>query len=229
MHYLLNLLEATHYFIFSDGFYTIESSTHSAIPSVIEEMKNCYLLPKKDDVVIDVGANYGFYSLLSSRLIGDGGLILALEPESTNYAVLVANLMVNNIKNTKALKIGLSDNENNEICLYLSSHPGQHSLVFQRTSDFEFIAVRTLDNLIEELDVKKVNLIKIDAEGAEIPILKGALKTITRYKPALTIASYHYLNEAIEVRDFIKNNSDFYDIKSTFNPGEGIILQAQPR
>ena len=64
---------------------------------------------KKGDVVIDCGANIGYYSLLFSKLVGDSGKVFAFEPDPTNFSLLQKNLKENNIKNVIALNLAVSD------------------------------------------------------------------------------------------------------------------------
>jgi FkbM family methyltransferase len=223
--YLIHMLSSIHYLTFSDGFYTIESAKHANIPSVIEEMQDCYLTASTGDVVIDIGANYGFYSMLSSRLVGNEGVVLAFEPESTNYDILVANLGLNNIINVETFKMALGAVDG-ETKLYLSEHPGAHSTASQVSSLFETVIVKRLDSVLKELCIEKVDLIKLDAEGAELGILYGALETISKHKPSLTIASYHYVKEAEDIERFLKQYMSFYKVVRKINPGEGAIIHA---
>lgn len=226
--HLLDLLISTHYLTFSDGFHLIESCQHAKFPSVIREMRDCYLTANRGDVVIDVGANYGFYSLLSSHLVGKEGFVLAFEPETTNYNIFLANLRLNGITNVKAFKMGLGAVDG-ETRLYLSEHPGAHSTTIRRSSRFETVNVKRLDVVLEEIDIEKVNLIKLDAEGAELDILCGALETIRKHKPRLTIASYHYANEVENIEKFLKEYLSFYDIVKKIHSGEGVIIHAISR
>jgi len=223
--YLLNMLSSIHFLTFFDGFCIIESAQHSNIPSVTEEMRDCYLTASAGDVVIDIGANYGFYSLLSSQVVGKGGCVLAFEPETSNYNILVANLGLNDITNVETFKMGLGAFDG-ETKLYLSKHPGAHSTTFQISPSFETVSVKKLDSVLEDLDIEKVNLIKLDAEGAELDILCGAIETISKHKPRLTIAAYHYPSEVEEIERFLKKHLNFYNVVKKINPGEGTIIHA---
>jgi FkbM family methyltransferase len=226
--YLAAVLGSTRFLSFSEGFRVIEAWQHAELPSVIREMRGCYLVPDKGDVVVDVGANFGFYSLLASRLVGEEGLVLAFEPETTNYNIFVANLRLNGVTNVKTFRMALADFDG-EARLYLSEHPGTHSMVLARGSRFETVKVRKLDMVLEGLEIGKISLIKLDAEGAELGILRGALGTISKHKPNLTVASYHYANEVDDIEEFLKENAGFYHIVRTKNPGEGDIIHAISR
>jgi FkbM family methyltransferase len=101
-------------------------------------------------------------------------------------------------------KTALSDHNGLEK-LYISPSSVRHSLLSQeeKTTSIEVI-VKTLDTLLEELNIKKVDIIKIDAEGAEMAILKGAEKTLKSNPNAkIIVASYHYPSEIKEVQNFL--------------------------
>jgi FkbM family methyltransferase len=202
-------LNKNEYLTFFDGFWLVTSYNDTFI---INEVKNVYLKPSKDNVVIDVGAHYGFYTLYASRLVGANGLIIALEPASENYKRLTANLELNKIKNVKAFNIGLADFEG-KAKLYLSKRDGcEHSIIIQMSEDFEYVPVKTLDNFVCDLRLTKINLIKLDTEGAELRILMGAISTIQKHKPKLTIAAYHSPTESKEIIKWLTEKAPFYCI-----------------
>jgi len=219
-----NLFNSAHFLSFSGGFRLVIAWQHTELPSVIQEMRESYLLPKEGDVVIDVGANYGFYSLVCSRLIGKEGSIIAFEPETRNYEVLLANLRLNDISNVKTFRMALGDFDG-ETRLYLNDHPGMHSMIFQRSRRFQTAQMKKLDTILKELEIGKIDLIKLDAEGAELKILQGALKTILLYRPTLTIAAYHYPKESEDIEEFLKINAGFYRIVKT-KGREGSFIHA---
>jgi len=167
--------------------------------------------------VIDAGANVGVYTVLAAEKVGENGKVIAIEPEIENYKRLIENIQLNNFRNVIPQNIALTDHEGFEK-LYLDSSPESHSLISKenKISSIE-VPVKTLDNLLEKLNLKKVDIIKIDAEGAEAPILKGAEKTL-KINPNLKIivASYHYPSEIKEVQNFLENKG--YKTK-VFSPG----------
>ena len=154
--------------------------------------------------IIDIGAHIGMYTIFAAEKIGNTGKVIAIEPESENYKQLLKNIKVNNFFNIIPVNIALFNHEGCEK-LYLSSFSGSHSLSPKEDtiSSIE-VPLKTLDNLLEELNLKKVDIIKIDAEGAEIPILKGAEKTLKANPNAkIIVASYHYPSEIKEVCQFL--------------------------
>ena len=147
---------------------------------------------KKGDTVIDVGANQGEYSLWAAKNTGPSGTVLAFEPMDELYVQLKKNFALNpKYRNT------LIPNKNG-----LSDKPGKLNL-FGKAGDNEGvntmfptqshtvliqeINLDTLDNQLSQLKCEKVNFIKIDVEGAELHVLKGARETLNKYKPSLLI------------------------------------------
>jgi len=153
--------------------------------------------------VIDVGANIGVYTVLAAEKVGKNGKVIAIEPEIENYKRLIENIQLNNFRNVITQNIALTDHEGFEK-LYLSSSFVDHSLIFQEDKNsYIKIPVKTIDKLIEELNLKKIDIIKIDTEGSELPVLRGAEKTL-KANPNIKIivAAEHYPSEMKEVRQF---------------------------
>jgi len=172
--------------------------------------------------IVDVGSHIGTYTILAAEKVDKKGKVISIEPEPKNYKQLLQSIKLNNYQNVIPVNTALSDHEGFEK-LYLSPFSWGHSLLFKEnaTSSIE-VPTKTLDNLLEELNFKRIDIIKIDAEGAEMPILKGA-KTTLKANPnmKIIIASYHYPSEAKEVCQFL-NERNF---KTEAFPG-GIIMTA---
>jgi FkbM family methyltransferase len=192
---------------------------HCIIPlddtGVSEEVKKVYMKPKKGDVVVDAGAHYGFYTLYASRLVGADGMVLSFEPHPNNYKGLLTNLRLNGVNNVKTLNIALGEFDG-KIRLYIRSHSGGHS-IFLKSKDYITVELTKLDTIIERLNLKRVNLIKIDAEGAELNILKGANKVIRLFKPNLTMAAYHFPEQAAKLEEWLKKYPYYTVIKTDNN------------
>jgi len=162
-------------------------------------------LLKKGMNVIDIGAHGGIYTILVAEKVGEKGKVIAIEPEPSNYKLLFKNIELNNFKNVIPKNMALTDHEGIEK-LYLSSSFAGHSLVFHGDNNHYInIPVTTIDKLVQELGIEKIDIIKIDAEGAEIPILKGAEKTL-KDNPSIKsiVASYHYPTQVKEVCKFLE-------------------------
>ena len=148
---------------------------------------------------LDVGAHIGKYSILLGKKYSKNK-IFSFEPVEENFVKLKKNLRFNGIENAKILSFGLS-NKKGKSKLFLSSFSGSHSLVFDVGEGIE-IKIDTLDNVVRTKKISKVDLIKIDVEGAEVLILEGALKTIERDKPNILFEVWN-LEQFERVREIL--------------------------
>lgn len=200
--------------------WTIYDGLHYIVPfdtiSVIKEVRRVYVKPKKGDVVLDAGAHYGFYTLLASRLVGAKGCILAFEPHLHNYRRLVANLRLNGTKNVKTFNLALGE-LNSQAKLYTDGESGTYSTFFKRGAHYQNVTMVRLDTIATQMGLEKLDLIKIDVEGAELSILEGARETMQKFKPKLTIAGYHFPNEITKLEQWLRVNYAFYEIKTMSN------------
>ncbi len=129
------------------------------------------------DVVVDAGANIGYFSLLSASIVGTTGKVLAFEPEPNNMATLQQNIAINNFSNIYPYQYALSDHVGRDR-FYISANDPAHSLVKSKLHISSiFVNVEKLDNFIPSGQVK---LIKVDTEGNELSVLKGAENVIKR-------------------------------------------------
>ncbi len=155
---------------------------------------------KKHDVFIDIGANIGVYTILHAR---NGLQCYAFEPAYDNFKALHINLMLNNLeKEVSYYNIGLSDvprkatfifDPLNTGATHLRSIPAEDPSVDERGKLTEVELVR-LDDMIEKLDIPKEKniLMKIDVEGMEAHVIKGAKKFIQNYPNlVITLESVH--------------------------------------
>jgi FkbM family methyltransferase len=134
--------------------------------------------------VMDVGAHVGFYSLLISRAVGPSGKVYAFEPVPEIFACLKERIALNNATNVIPVPIALSDEKG----VAKMSIKGMSSSLFRRVSDeFVEVQVERLDDFVEREKIERVDAIKIDAEGAELKVIRGADKTIRRDKPILMV------------------------------------------
>lgn len=134
------------------------------------------------DVVIDVGANIGYYTLLAARLVGPTGHVHAFEPEPEAFALLERNVELNGYDNVTLVPKALGQ-ENGRLALFLATNNRGDHRVYDpsgRRSSID-VDVVTLDAYLAEHDVDRVDFLKIDTQGAECSILDGARRTIARH------------------------------------------------
>ena len=157
--------------------------------------------------VVDVGAHIGTFTLLASKRVGEEGKVIVIEPEIYNFKQLNKNLELNEIRNTIPVKTALSDfNGNKDFFIDKESTCSSFTLKPDRQIINKLIIkVKTLDNLLQEINIDKIDFLKIDTEGAELEILKGAKQTMIKNPQIkMVIATYHYPEEKEEVLQFLK-------------------------
>jgi len=144
--------------------------------------------PRAGDVVLDVGAYVGMFTLRAAKLIGSTGRVIAVEPESRNLSYLRKN--VEHLGNVEVVGEAAS-NKSGEGKLFLSSATPCHTLIYSHKRSTK-VKVNTLDNIATQLNLPRVDFIKMDIEGSELQALEGAIN-ILGGKVRLAIASYHTL------------------------------------
>ncbi|MCA6364010.1 MAG: FkbM family methyltransferase [Bacteroidetes bacterium] len=155
------------------------------------EWLTAYLDENYDTLFYDIGANIGLMSLLAAQKLRHTGEVVAFEPVQSTYDKLLQNISLNpQLENIQHLRLALSD-QNGEQKIYLTG-PGRdawNSLVPAEGVKSETILTAKLDDLLEQdaLDLPPPTLMKIDVEGWEIHVLRGAEKTLREWKPVMLI------------------------------------------
>lgn len=129
-----------------------------------------------DDIVIDVGANIGWYSILLAKLDAAPGQIYAFEPDTLNYNLLQRNIILNKSENITAIQAALSNHAGKStLYKYNDNNLGRHSLLPINSQNKIEINTTTLDDFAKEYSLlhKKIKLVKIDVEGFEYFVLNG--------------------------------------------------------
>lgn len=136
---------------------------------------------------IDVGANKGDFTLFTGHLIGESGKVIAVEPAPENIHWLNKSLAENELENITLVDAALSD-ENGHATFRLGDRSGWGNLLPDRDElEDGTIEVRTvtLDSLVPELELDRVDAVKIDVEGGEVAVVRGAEETIDRFRPMI--------------------------------------------
>jgi FkbM family methyltransferase len=146
-------------------------------------------LVKKSSVILDIGANVGYFSLLASK-INPKSSIFSFEPIKHTFDRLSYNVKQNNFQNIKLFNCAISDenrilsinvgNENN----WGMSSVNNHEFTSGKIENINAISI---DNFVKEEKIQRVDLIKLDIEGAEYMALEGMKNTLDNYSPDILI------------------------------------------
>lgn len=142
--------------------------------------------------VFDIGANIGAFSLKLGLALSKRGVkykIIAFEPNLSVVSLFKRNLELNPElrRNVELYPIAIGAEEGEGFLEYTTANSGGGSITPVSHKGTVRIKVRTLDTLVAEMKISRLSFLKIDVEGYEPNVLKGAEKTISRFKPALYI------------------------------------------
>ncbi len=189
------------YQIYFEPDYKIENHDYF-IQGITQVIEDAYFFPhffskkvklNKGDTCFDLGASIGTTSMLFAKMVGKSGKVYAVEP--VVHEVLECNLRENNIQNVILIPKGVSQSkgtaeiETSDFCLDSSIAKRRYAKKYY--SKKKTIELTTIDALVDDLRLEKVDFIKMDIEGVEELAIRGAKKTINRFKPKWSISSYH--------------------------------------
>jgi FkbM family methyltransferase len=161
--------------------------------------------PTSGEVVVDAGAWTGHFTVIAARLVGPTGKVIAIEPQKIMCDRLKSRLRRLGLNNVTVVNSALFDSVS-ELSVPSRNDSGFNVL---RKADVnekaDVVTLRPLDDILSSLNVRQVNFIKMDIEGAELEALSGMHTTLSSTHPFLAIASYHY-------RDGIKTCSRVEEI-----------------
>ncbi|WP_164921534.1 FkbM family methyltransferase [Rhodopirellula baltica] len=199
----------------------ISLSTHLASRGRIRVHPRCYRLQLDSDpdrvfellrelatdvsVVFDVGANFGITSLVADGAVRDGGTVVAFEPSAQNLKVLEFNMNASAINPFRVERFCVGDHEG-MTDFYLLGGDGMHtsnSLNFGQEAGHEITHVKPDQTTIVQVPIRTLDaycsntglvpdVIKIDVEGAELQVLRGAYQTLLKHRPKLMIGVHPF-------------------------------------
>lgn len=130
---------------------------------------------KKGMTFVDVGANIGYFTLIAAKCVGTKGRVFSFEPELENFNLLCKNIKINCFTNVSPENLALSDLDGKSLLYKDPNSKGRHSICVSR-DDWEPLACKTvrLDTYFKQKRFREaIDFIKIDAEGAELKVLRG--------------------------------------------------------
>lgn len=207
---------------------------HTFCGTGFEDNEQQFLLNylKTGMTVIDIGAHHGFYTLLASQKVGTSGKVISFEPSPRELAKLKAHLSLNNCKNVEVQELALGAEEGKVNMFVCIDHSGLNSLRLPnaetKVTEVEIKQIK-LDDYLKNEQIKKVDFVKMDVEGGELSVLKGADKILLDELRPLIIYEIQDIRttpwgyKAVELYQFLKDHK-----YKSFNVTENGRLVACP-
>jgi FkbM family methyltransferase len=168
---------------------------------------------EKSEYVIDGGANLGVFSFLSSIKVGNSGHVFAIEPINFFTKCLEESVRINASKNISILEVALGSDDKEDMIYLDCEHPMNSGLNLKSSQSLPAWQVK-LDSLVfEKKWIPRVDFLKMDIEGNERHALLGARETIFKFKPKLSICTYHLKDDVTVLPNIIRNINPNYKIQ----------------
>lgn len=143
---------------------------------------------KPEMTVLDVGANIGYYTLLMSRLVGPTGKVISFEPMSEPRSLVQWHCEHNGATNVRLISAALDECDREAEIFFNYSWRGAEPVQQHGNA----VTFRRLDALVPELGLDRLDFIKIDVDGYEARLLRGAIETLRRFRPSMIIEVCEY-------------------------------------
>lgn len=146
-------------------------------------------------VMLDVGAHIGYFTLKGAAKAGPNGRVIAFEPNPETIAELKSNIEISGVSKTVTIEPIACTDRDQQLTLYAAhnSNTGASSLSKDNATAFDEAAKpysvrgRPIDDVVRELGLTRLDVMKVDVEGAEVSVMRGALETLKRFHPMVVI------------------------------------------
>ena len=175
---------------------------------------------QKGMTCLDVGANIGYYVALESKILGDQGKIIAIEPSPQNFEYLKKNIAMQKAKNIAAFNFAAGDKNGyiNFVSDENESNSGRvipDSEVDNWPGQVVKLPVKTIDSFLIEIGIDKIDFLRMDVEGYEYHIFQGMKDTIKRSKPIIQIELHKSIMGTETTKKLLEElKNEGYELKS---------------
>ena len=152
--------------------------------------------------VVDVGANLGVYTVLGARATGPTGRVVSFEPDPATCALLGDTVALNGFGNVDVVAKAVAADEGRATFYRFEGHSGIGSLCKPNArggTETIDVETTTLDGELDRLGVEHVDVVKLDVQGAEIEVLRGAASVLARDHPRLFVEFWPHAFENMGV------------------------------
>lgn len=141
-----------------------------------EEIKWVQEFLSPGDTFVDVGSNFGYYTMIASGIVGDGGRVIAFDPSVAACMALEDNIRRNAIENTTVVRMGLGDKVETRELLLRDPTLYSPSFCYDNECKTECVGtslISTLDGVADSFGIEKIDMIKMDVGGYESAVIRG--------------------------------------------------------
>tara|TARA_Y100001970_G_scaffold294299_1_gene450052 strand:+ start:7425 stop:8258 length:834 start_codon:yes stop_codon:yes gene_type:complete len=159
--------------------------------SLLEGFESKYLLKiiRPGWTILDIGANIGFYTIQFAKAVNKNGIVFAVEPANNNIDMLKKNIEINEVKNVRIINKAISSKTDSGELFLSEGHSGDHR-IYETNEKRESVIVNTItvDAIVN--NEKRVDLIKMDIQGAEHLAIQGMNETIDRFPNIIIVTEF---------------------------------------
>ena len=173
----------------------------------MKEYETEHFVIHPDDVIIDIGAHIGSFSVWAAQQ-AVSGRVLSFEPDPENYALLEENKNLNDLTNLSIVNSAVAETRGQARFFTSDYHNMTHSFFEEGVRGNSLVDTLSLADILQEYGLEKVHYLKIDAEGAEYQILLNTPAKVLRRIDKIFIEYHDYLNHGYTYRDLIECLAD---------------------
>lgn len=184
-------------------------------PQSTKEMNK---IVQSGDVVLDIGANIGYYVLMEAKLAGEGGRVFACEPIPQNVELLKENIALNNLTNVEVFNMALGE-KTTQSEIFVSSKRNLHSMLRTKNtfdSPTLKVTVMSVDDFVRDKLVPSI--IRMDVEGYENRVVKGMAQTLSRAELRCIFMEAHFhlmsRQDSVDMLETLKSHG--FEIATVF-------------
>ena len=183
------------------------SATGILIDFFLEQYNyNNIIKAETGDIVIDAGACWGDTALYFANKVGDSGRVCSFEFIPSNIKIFNQNISLNPLLKENIDLIERPLWEHTDQAVFFQNKGPASSVSFKKFNNSEGVTKTiSIDDFYTQYGLSKLDLIKMDIEGAELFALKGGVNTLKKHKPKLAIANYHGLNDFVNIPIWIND------------------------
>lgn len=171
------------------------------------------MLIRRGSTVVDIGANVGYFTLLAARLAGEDGVVISFEPDPTSFSLLEKSVLKNRFGNVRLSNKCVSNLDGTRLLHFsITQNKGLHSISKEIGGPSLEVSSTRLDTALESLQIPRIDLLKIDVEGAEPEVIEGARRLLRERRVRNVIMEWDNSEKWTKHRDLLESIFRDFDV-----------------